>query len=169
LQTKNIRFHEDLRVHEDSYFLALAMASTGNVRKIQATTYVWKWGNDSITRRNEGLYSFDSVPVFLKAIDLGLKQVEKMAPEQMQYKVVQLIAYQYFTTHTPQWLAPERTEYLRNTEKAFADMIKPYIKYYENAPAEFINQVYAVERNKHFQGIETELFNDWLNRITRKS
>lgn len=165
IQTRNIRFHDYLRVHEDSYFLAIAFASTNNAKKILVTTYVWKWGNDSITRRNNALYTFDSSTEFIKAIGLSFGEVERINPSQMQYKVIQFIMYQYFTTHEPHWQEPEKAEYLKRSEEALRNLLKGYIKYFENATMEYINEVYLQERAKHSHTIENELFHNWLNRI----
>ncbi len=41
LQGNNIRFHDKLRVHEDSYFLCIASAVTERMIHLSVTTYVW--------------------------------------------------------------------------------------------------------------------------------
>jgi len=168
LQARNIRFHKTLRVHEDSYFLSIVMAHTNNAVKSPVTSYVWKWGDGSITRRNGGVYTFESVPEFLRAIDLSFREVERINPAQMQYKTVQLIIYQYFVTHRPDWQTAAHAEYLEKAEGIFREMIGPYIKYFESAPIGFINQVYLEERVKYSTGIENELFGVWLDRMLGK-
>jgi len=167
LKDNNIRFHPELRVHEDSYFLAVALALAGNVRKITAgVSYLWRYNGASMTRSNDGLYAYKNAPDFIRAVDLSFQRLEKDAPEQLRYKVVQVILYNYFAMHTPEWLAADKREYLERAERTFAQMIKKYLTYYDEAPEEFVRAVYNEERAKTFaQGIEAETFAVWFGRI----
>lgn len=163
LQTKNIRFHEKLRVHEDSYFLGQAWENTTNIRKLLVTTYVWKFKPDSITRLNDGAYTYDAMPLFFESMGELFKILPK---EKMPYKVVQLIMYAFFSLHLNHWNTPENKDRLQAAEYRFAEVLKPYLDYYKNSQAEFIGTVYNQERAKIFGGhIERENLGDWMKRI----
>jgi len=168
LNSNNIRFHEELRVHEDSYFLSLAMAYTDKVRKITAgVTYLWRYNGKSMTRRNDGIYAYEQAVQFINAVDLSFIRISRDNPSQMPYKTVQFTMYNYFSMHTPEWMADDKKEYRDKAEMAFAQMLQKYAQYYENAPDDFIRGVYNEERAKMFSlGIETETFYDWFKRIT---
>ena len=58
----NIRFSEKLLYHEDSYILSNAFETTSNVVDIPTITYIWTFDKTSITRRNNGAYSYESMP-----------------------------------------------------------------------------------------------------------
>lgn len=169
LQSKNIRFHEDLRIHEDSYFLALAMTATQNQRKLLFTSYIWKYVTNSITRRENGVYTYDSIPEFIRAIKLSFDVLEKTNPEIMTFKTIQFIMYCYFSFHQWNWKAPENEKYLKQAENSFKEMILPYFHYYTNAGAEFVDELYNGQRAKSFEGhMETETLEQWLERLNLK-
>lgn len=56
LLENNIRFHDKLRVHEDSYFLRMCELYTQNIIRHGDCIYLWKYNPNSIVRRNNGNY-----------------------------------------------------------------------------------------------------------------
>lgn len=166
LVQNNVRFHEELRVHEDSYFLAIAASCTNRRNHLPTTTYVWKYQPDSITRRNGASYTYDSIPTFIEACCMAYDEIEKRNPSQMEYNILQFTLYNYFCFHQPGWQMEEHAEYLKAAETAFAKCIKRFWKYWENASPETISKVYNEERNKSFAGgVETETLREWINRL----
>lgn len=167
LVSNNIRFHDNLRVHEDSYFLCIAAACTERRNFMQnLTSYVWKYSPDSITRRNNGIYTYESIPTFIKACCMAHKEVEKRNPEQMEYKILQFILYNYFSYHMSNWQLPENDEFLKNAEETFKKEIKPFWHYWKNAPSDKIAKIYNEERAKSFNnGVEFETLKDWIQRM----
>lgn len=166
LRENNIRHHPELRVHEDSYLLCIAEALAANARYLPITSYVWKWGADSITRRNGGSYSFDSIPTFVRACCLAHKELAERVPQQMEWKVVQLAAYLYFSLHRPEWQTPDHADYLKAAEEAVSREMAPLWRYWINADPAVIGKAYTEERQKHFNGlVETETLAEWLDRL----
>lgn len=164
LTNNGIQFHDKLRVHEDSYFLCLAAELTERRVNLPITSYVWKYRTDSITRINNSVYTYDSFPIFIHAIILANQKLEKMTPEKMIYKIVQLILYIYFTVHSPAWKKKEH--YIKEVEKATVEYLKPFMKYWENADEHFIANVYNEERNRNFPDfMESETVWGWMKRI----
>lgn len=167
LVNNNIRFHDDLRVHEDSYFLCIAASCTERRNYMQnLISYVWKYSPESITRRNNGVYTYESIPTFIKACCMAHKEVEKRNPDQMEYKILQFILYNYFNYYQPNWQLPENSEFLKKAEETFAEEIKPFWHYWKNAPSERIAQIYNEERAKSFANcLEVEPIKDWIQRM----
>lgn len=166
LNEHNIRFHDDLRVHEDSYFLSIAAELAKNKRQIKATTYVWKYTEDSITRRNNSVYTFESIPEFIRACSLAHEKIERLAPEAMEYKIIQFVLYNYFSFHTPWWQLEKNKTYLDDAEAALVANIEPYWHYWISASADTISTIYNQEREKIFNNyIESETLHDWIARI----
>ena len=162
----NIRFQDELRVHEDSYFLALAFAFTDKIVKIPITSYIWKYHTNSITRINNAEYTFKSMPEYIKAIETSYVEIERRAPMLMEYKIIQFITYVYFVTQKPEWQASENQTYLNILEIAFRKMIYRFTHYFREALQEKINEIYSQERIRLFNGcMETELFKDWVARM----
>ena len=49
----NIRWEDELLIHEDSYFNCLAIATAKNRRYIQTPFYMWCWNNNSVSRSDK--------------------------------------------------------------------------------------------------------------------
>lgn len=166
LMQSGVRFHDKLRVHEDSYFLCIAAALAERSRFLPVTSYIWKWRADSITRRNGGAYTYDSIPVFIDACLLAHKEVERLRPEKMPYMTVQFVLYNYFTLHRPDWQTPEHEQHRKDAEDALREKIAPFWKYWEGAGRELIARVYNEERAKSFSGgVEAETLEAWIDRL----
>lgn len=162
----NIRFHDELRVHEDSYFLAITQAMAKEMRFLPITSYVWKYRSNSITRRNGAIYSYESIPEFIKACTLAHQEIEKKKPEYIEYNIIQFILYNYFSLHLPNWQTEEVKEYLRNAEEAFVKWTKPMFHYWEEAKPETIAKLYNEERDRTFKdALENETIQEWFKRI----
>lgn len=163
----NIKFHPRLRVHEDTYFLGITAEYTTKIGFLNATSYIWKWGENSITRKNEGAYRFDSAIEFLKACNYIHEQIDSR-PEKyrqhMPYRISQILIYHYFILHSEIW--KNHQEAIARTEKFLVESLTPYINYWLNADKSLIIKIYNEERNKHFKnGIEKESLKEWLIRI----
>ena len=171
LVQNNIRFHDELRVHEDSYFLSIAASLTDRKRYLPITSYIWKFHSNSITRQDGAVYTYNSIPEFIKACTLAHSVIERFLPlEVMQQRIVQFTLYNYFCFHQPHWQAPENEEFLKNAEDAFIKYIKPLWQYWESAPQEMIYNIYNEERAKSFANcVESETIWMWIERIGLKN
>lgn len=164
LKQHNIRFHDELRVHEDSYILSIAGAFAERRRHLPITTYVWKFRPDSITRRNDGIYTFESFPTFIDACCMSHVECESRAPQMMEYKILQFVAYVYFSLQRDEWQTHE--EYIKASEDMFAEKMRPFWKYWENASAATKTRVYNEERSKNFSaGMEKDTIEQWIQRM----
>lgn len=169
LQKNNIRFHDNLRVHEDSYFLSIAGALTENKRHIPVTTYVWKYRPDSITRRDNSIYTFASFPTFIEACCMSHTNVEGRIPKLMEYKIVQFVLYIYFSLQRPEWQIAEVLQFRDGSERMFEILMVPFWKYWDKADPRTIARIYNEEREKNFLGcIESEAMTHWVNRMKNK-
>jgi hypothetical protein len=120
LTSNGIRHHPELRVQEDSYFLALVSAYAPKAASIPAITYVWRYAPHSITRRDNAIYGFSTLPEFIRAISLSWARVAEAAPASIPERVYQLACYIYFTTQSGQWLAGDAEPYRLASEAALA-------------------------------------------------
>ena len=170
LVQNNIVHHPSLRVHEDSYILALAYSFTNRATYMDFVSYVWKFQPDSITRRNNAIYTYNSIPTFIFACCEAHKLIEKKNPELMEYRILQFSLYMYFSLHQPGWLSPEHKKYLDDAEETFSECMKPFWNYWTNASFEKRSEVYNQERNRNFNGLmENETVDEWVKRIGLES
>jgi len=70
LKQNNIRFHQELRVHEDSYFIRKAELYNPRVSVHNDIVYFWQSNPQSIVRRNGGEYWQKSFSEYIKIISL---------------------------------------------------------------------------------------------------
>lgn len=165
LQSNNIRFHKDFQIHEDSYILSIIYAMINNARKATYPTYIWKWRDGSIVRKNDSSYTYDSLPTFIHAVTESIQDLENRGLTQvLPFKVGQLICYIFFNIHQAHWAGQE--EYKRAAEIAIQDLLKRFGKYLEQMSLEDKQKLYCSERARHFSNeVEPILFEDWLNKV----
>lgn len=167
LKSYGIKFHENLRVHEDSYFNAIAFEMAKSSAKLPHLTYVWQYRENSITRENNASYSYNSIPTYIYAIAEAIRELNRRGlKQQAAYKVVQSMYYLYFCFHGDDWLQEDKAEYLHDAETAFVTHFQPFAPIYNSIPDEIKKKVYSGERTRlNVLQIETETLNMWLNRI----
>lgn len=165
LTDNDIRFLLDLRDHEDSYYLNVAMGLAENLRYLSVPTYLWKDNPNSITRKNNHAYYYERHPEFLRASTLAFAKLEKLKPEIVSNRVVDFVHYNYFLLHQDNWNQKENLESLEETEAAFVKYMKPFIKYYYKADEEARRNSYNNERSRTPVNIESETIEQWLNRL----
>lgn len=162
----NIKFHEDLRVHEDSHFLSRVNFNSNpeRLRIAQVPTYVWKYSDSTITRINNAEYTYNSFAEFLRAHSLALKEnVMLNRPDMITEAVIQLMCYSYFTLNAPHWDAHD--EYRQSAIAMLRDAIcEPFKSYIENCPMDVWTQIYKNEQQKHGNYIERDNMYAWLVR-----
>lgn len=166
LEKNNIKFHPDLRVHEDSYFLALCRALTKNIIVVKNFSYIWKYTKSSITRANDKEYSYVSIPEYIKTFSLASEIIEQKNPNDMPHRVTQFLMYIFFNSHQPNWQDESKKEYLNAVEEAILQYLPRYMKWFTNQAIETIRWEYNEERKRTFSDfIETETFESWLKRL----
>ena len=166
LMDNNIRFDDTLRVHEDTYFLSIARAMAKNARYIPVTTYVWRWHDESITRRNDGIYHYKEYPEFIQACLKANDEIqERLGDEALAYKIVQFIIYNYFIFLDERWHEEDKEQYYQASINVFKSRMKPYWYIWDNADDQFISYVYSEERNKNYLGIEPFNIHNWVKEI----
>lgn len=163
-----VKFHPELRVHEDSYFLSCFAAHNRQTVHIDNFTYIWKYNEDSTVRKNEGAYTFNSMPEFTKALALSTEYIAENVetePVYQQSRIVQSLFYHYFNFMSPNWQA--QTEHRVIAETTLAKLFKPFLdRFYYPSSLELRAEIYAAERARSFKGfIEPEPFDQWFNRL----
>lgn len=170
LVENDIRFHPKFREHEDAYFLCLAFAKSKNTRYLPQLTYVWRYNDGSITRKNNSIYTYYSVPIYIDAVTTAFEEIERTHPEQMEQRVVQLIYYHFFMFQRADWMRPEHKMSKLKAEKALKEKVAPYWHYYESASPALKVQEYNSERDRGFKGnVESETLSEWLERVFGKA
>lgn len=158
LTDNNIRFSDKLRYHEDSYILSCAFELTDKVVRDPVVSYVWTFDENSITRRNNGAYSYESMPEFIRAIRYSIDWLSDKTPQKIPSKVVQLILYIYYMLQTnKQW----EQKYIDPIEEEIYITLTKYEK-------EFNSLFFASQLLKEFFDRWYKDINKSLERLWRK-
>lgn len=164
LVDNGIRFHPDIRMQEDSYFLCIAIALAQNLRHLAVPTYVWCSNPNSITRSNGGAYLYREMPEYVQAMTLAWAVVDPLRPEQMEDKVVQFVNHMFFELHREGW--KEWPKALEATQREMTQRLRPWMCYYHAASPEVKARSYNTERTRAaWVGPERETIAAWLQRL----
>lgn len=163
----DIRFHDELRVHEDSYFLAICSDLSKSAKHVNFVTYVWRWGKDTITRRNGGEYSFASMPTFNAAIACAIRWlIEHDHIKNVPQRILQVLCYNYFMAHSDAWNDESKSEYLDALNKSVVDAYKELVPKISSLSVEEVREIYTQERNREpMRPVESETIDMWMSRI----
>lgn len=169
LTKNNIRFHPDLRVHEDSYFLSLVADVAKSRRLLTVPTYLWRHSESTITRRNDGLYLYEDFPTFIKSIGLANEALRQHHSQALHYHVVQLVLYCFFTLQQDIWIKDEVSKYRKASIDALKEVMRSQWDVYDSADSNMVRQTYKEERDKHFKANEIEHYSlyEWITMLRK--
>jgi len=172
LKDNNIRFDEELTIHEDSFFNVIAnMLADGNIYEMSPAVYLWKYREDSVVRKDREAYIFKTYDHLMKvrrAICLDLKKRERY-PEFYQ-AISKTMADSYYDFQKPDCLKEENKEIVAKAEKAFAGFFKEFREEYRNVGMNDVAQMlYICRVNAYANGmrIERETLQEFFNRIVK--
>lgn len=160
----NIKFSDKLLYHEDSYILSCAFELTDKVDRCNTVSYVWTFDENSITRRNNGAYSYESIPEFIRAIRWSIDWLKDKVPEKIPSKIVQLILYIYYMVQTnKQW----EQRYIDPIEQEICTTLTQYEKEFNSLDMATFSALDLQEHQKVAGRpfIMSETFSQWVNRI----
>lgn len=130
----NIRFHENLRTHEDIYFNHLVINSSNKIIGANFLTYIWNFKEDSITRRiyNE---KYNYVETYLKdyiEATVGPCQVliEKNPVNAEKVKNLMIMHPLYLYFYIQSFLFNHEEDYYRENFKYVKHVLDLIKKYY---------------------------------------
>lgn len=168
LLKNNIRFNDNLTIHEDSFFNCLAQRLAGEVKYCQTPFYLWKWRDDSVCRHDPKyiLKTYNnmldsSTALVEEFLDRGRKQ-------DAQFYVTSMIYDAYYMMNKDEWLNQENQEYRNKTEKRFKQYYFQFKSLFEDIPVELKQQIIVGMRNRFFQEgmfMESITFDDWIKHI----
>lgn len=172
LKENEIRFKDDLTIHEDSYFNVIAnMLAEGSVHEMSPAVYLWKYRDDSVVRKDRDAYVFKTYDHLMKvrgAICRELKRRERY-PEFYQ-AISKTMIDSYYDFQRPDCFKPENKEIVEKAERAFAGFFKEFREEYKNVGVNDTAQMmYFCRVNAYANGmrIERETLQEFFSRIVK--
>lgn len=168
LKNKQIRWNDNLTIHEDSYFNALAQRLTKEVKFCQQPFYLWKWRDASVCRHDP--------KYILKTYNNMLESSTALAKELMardltteaQFYITSMIYDAYYMMNKDEWLNQENKEYRDKTEKRFKEYYNEFEGLFKFVSKETRQKIIMGMKNRFFgEGVflETITFDDWMKHI----
>lgn len=167
LKNNNIRWNDNLTIHEDSYFNCLCqkLAPKG-VKYCTYPFYLWKWRDNSVCRHDPKYI----LKTYNNMIDSNTALVEELLSRNLkefaQTYIVSMIFDAYYLMNKKEWLDQENQEYRISTEKRFKQYYLKYKELYEETPELIQNQIIMGIKNRFFMEglmLESITFDDWIN------
>lgn len=168
LTENNIRFNDDLTVHEDSYFNVLCQSLTEDIRYVEKPFYMWKWRDNSICRRDEE-YILKTYPHVIIGNDALVEELTARGEtDKAIYHVISLIYTVYYTMQMHEWVDDKNRKYRDIAEKRFAEYFDKWKDVWNRVkPCEKMNVSEDVRKRKVRDGMPMEsiTMDDWLKHI----
>jgi len=171
LNKNNICFHKDLRVHEDTYFVGVVSELSEKQLRIPDNTFLWKFMENSIVRRNNGAYIFEAMPVFLRSVELIIERLIECRSDEkkIQHKILQGLIYVFFALQSSEFAEERAAKYKIETEKKWAKMWLRFMPYINKMSKQSFNTEYNAERTRSLpiDRFENESFGVFVKRVTK--
>lgn len=168
LINNNIRWNEDLTIHEDSYFNCLCQRLAKELKYSQTPFYLWRWRDDSVCR-HDPKYILKTYNNMLNSSDALAEQfLDRGRKEDAQFYTVNIIYDAYFTMNKDEWLNQENEDYRYKTEKRFKDYWLKYKALHDTISQDIKTQIIMSIKNRMYgEGmvLETLTFNEWIKQV----
>lgn len=173
LKENNLRFKEDLTIHEDGYFNVLAHTiARESIHEMMPAVYLWKYNEESVVRKEKDLFIYKTYSNLMDcriAICKGLWE-RGFVTEYFQ-SVAKSVIDAYYDFQKPDALKPENKELIKSAEKEFARYYKEFRDDYNSINVNDIANMMLLCRNIAVQNgmrIEQETLSQFVTRIVKE-
>ena len=164
----DIRFGDDLVIHEDNVLNGKIQACTQNIKFCPTPFYLWKWRDNSVCRRDP-LYLKKTYPDLIKSSNHMMEwYIKKSKFDNARQTVASIVLDCYYTFCHPSWKTIETQEYRDKAEKCFADYFKKWEYLWNECPDQVKMQISSgIRQREVVQGMEmeTETLEQFLMRM----
>ena len=164
----NIRWNDNLTIHEDSYFNCLCQKLAKDLKYCPTSFYLWKWRDNSVCR-SDFKYILKTYNNMLDSNEALVKEfINRNKLEEAQFYATSMIFDAYFTMNKSEWINQENREYRLATEKRFKDYYIKFEYLYNGIPENIKTQIIMGIKNRMFgEGLlmESITFDAWIKHI----
>ena len=168
LKENNIRFNDNLTIHEDSYFNILCQNMSQNVKYCQTPFYLWKWRDESVCR-HDPKYILKTYNNMLDSNDALVGEfLRRGMKDKAAFYVGMIIFDAYYMMNKPEWTNQENKSYRDDTERRFAEYFRKY-RYIWNSIGQndkmFISNQIRTRSVMEGMAMETITIDGWINHV----
>ena len=172
LRDNELRFNEELSIHEDSFFNVLAnMLAEGNIHEMSPAVYLWKYRDESIVRKDRDLYVFKTYDHLMKVRRAICRELERRERYPEFYQAIsKTFIDSYYDFQRPECYKEENKELITRAEKSFSEFFKEFKEEYRNVNINDVAQMmYICRMNAYANGmrVEHETLKEFFGRITK--
>ena len=168
LLENNIRWNDNLTIHEDSYFNCLCQRLAKELKYSQTSFYLWKWRDTSVCR-HDSKYILKTYNNMLNSNDALVEQfLSRDMIQEAQFYATSMIYDAYFTMNKDEWLNQENHEYRHLTEQRFKEYWIKYKYLHDSIPQDAKTQIIMSIKNRMYSEgmvLETMTFNEWIKQV----
>lgn len=165
---KNIRWNDNLTIHEDSYFNILCQNLSDTVKYCPTPFYLWKWRDDSVCR-HDPKYILKTYRNMLDSNDALVDEfLRRDIKTKASFYAASMILDAYYTMNKPEWINQENKEYRDSTEDRFAVYFRKHKDLWDSVPTQDkIVISNGIRQRSITEGMmmESVTLDDWLRSI----
>lgn len=168
LVENDIRFNDDLKFNEDSYFTVLAQSLTENHKHCKTPFYLWRWRDDSVSRKDPQ-NKLHTYPTMVDANDALVDELWKrgLYGKALMF-VVYMIVETYYTVNKRAWLESIKDRTI--LEQRIASYFKKHRNQWDSVSEKDKVDIALGLRERAINeemGFEVIPFGEWLNKLER--
>jgi glycosyltransferase involved in cell wall biosynthesis len=168
LLNNNIRWNDNLTIHEDSYFNCLCQRLAKELKYSPTPFYLWRWRDASVCR-HDPKYILKTYNNMLDSSDALVNQfLSRNLQEDARFYATNMIYDAYFTMNKDEWLNQENKDYRYATEKRFKDYWIKYKWLHDTIPQDAKVQIIMGIKNRMYEEgmiLESLTFNEWIKQV----
>ena len=166
----NIRWDDNLTIHEDSYFNCLCQTLSTDIKYCPTPFYLWKWRDDSVCR-HDPKYILKTYNNMLDSSTSLINQlIKRNKVQDAQFRATSMIYDAYFTMNKDEWINQENKQYRRATELRFKKFYDTFVYLMDAINPQAKAQIIMGIKNRFFQEgllMESITFEDWIKHIKK--
>lgn len=165
---QNIRWNDNLTIHEDSYFNILCQKLSKEVKYCPTPFYLWRWRENSVCRHDPKyiLKTFKNMLWSNNALVNEFIRREKM--DEAKFYATMLIYDCYFMMNKEEWIDQENQQYRIETELEFSKNYYEFKELFDTIDPDVRHQIIMGTKNNKFREgmfLEKITFDDWIKHI----
>ena len=174
LLDNEIRFKDELTIHEDGYFNVLCYTlakAKGTEQKINTTIYLWAWNDNSVVRKDKSDdFILDTYNHLMKQrIALTDEFIKRQMPNETMLTVIKTVCDSYYDFQQHTWRLQKNKAKVERAERWFAAYLKRFAQFYAKADVIQVADLAAIARARNVMKrsmlMESETLSAWLNHI----
>ena len=169
LVDNNHRFDESLTIHEDGYFVCIAMTIAKKIERITTPYYLWRWNETSVVRHDHDAFvlkTYKNVIDSRLAISKGLK--ERNLEKEFNTAVAKTITDCYYDFQFGDFRNPKYEPYAKKAAAEVRRYWNVYKEDFKKIPEPMIAECVHISRvNAYKKGfkLEKETLKNFINRV----